>query len=158
MVSERTISVEVPGAGPVTAIASDAIGDSGWQFIYAPGAGSNVHDPFGTYACRALAEQGIECLRFHFPYHEAGKKSPDRLAILEGTWRAVIAATRAPGRKLIVGGRSMGGRISSQVVVAVNNDPECPLFEISDFAVVGDLADVLPQAAQAIREHRDAQA
>ena len=51
-----------------------------------------------------------------------------------------------------------GGMQASQVVVAVNNDPECPLFEISDFAVVGDLADVLPQAAQAIREHRDAQA
>ncbi|ROS78434.1 electron transfer flavoprotein subunit alpha/FixB family protein [Cellulomonas sp. PhB143] len=47
-----------------------------------------------------------------------------------------------------------GGMQSSQVVVAVNNDPECPLFEISDFAVVGDLADVLPQAAAAIRAHR----
>lgn len=47
-----------------------------------------------------------------------------------------------------------GGMQASQVVVAVNNDPECPLFEISDFAVVGDLADVLPQAAQVIREHR----
>ncbi|MBD5786242.1 electron transfer flavoprotein subunit alpha/FixB family protein [Cellulosimicrobium terreum] len=48
-----------------------------------------------------------------------------------------------------------GGMQASQVVVAVNSDPECPLFEISDFAVVGDLADVLPQAAQVIREHRE---
>lgn len=47
-----------------------------------------------------------------------------------------------------------GGMQASQVVVAVNNDPECPLFEISDFAVVGDLADVLPQAAAAIRAHK----
>lgn len=47
-----------------------------------------------------------------------------------------------------------GGMQASQVVVAVNNDPECPLFEIADFAVVGDLADVLPQAAAAIRAHQ----
>ncbi|WP_425956446.1 electron transfer flavoprotein subunit alpha/FixB family protein [Xylanimonas sp. McL0601] len=47
-----------------------------------------------------------------------------------------------------------GGMQASQVVVAVNNDPEAPIFEISDFAVVGDLADVLPQAAAAIREHK----
>lgn len=49
-----------------------------------------------------------------------------------------------------------GGMQSSQVIVAVNNDSECPLFEISDFAVVGDLADVLPQAAAAIRAHKGA--
>ncbi|MCL1871595.1 MAG: electron transfer flavoprotein subunit alpha/FixB family protein [Promicromonosporaceae bacterium] len=47
-----------------------------------------------------------------------------------------------------------GGMQASQVVVAVNNDPESPIFEISDFAVVGDLADVLPQAAEAIRAHK----
>ncbi|GED09873.1 electron transfer flavoprotein subunit alpha/FixB family protein [Cellulosimicrobium cellulans] len=50
-----------------------------------------------------------------------------------------------------------GGMQASQVIVAVNNDPECPLFEISDFAVVGDLADVLPQAAEVLREHRASQ-
>jgi electron transfer flavoprotein alpha subunit len=49
-----------------------------------------------------------------------------------------------------------GGMQAAQVVVAVNSDPEAPIFEISDFAVVGDLADVLPQAAAAIREHRAA--
>lgn len=47
-----------------------------------------------------------------------------------------------------------GGMQASQVIVAVNNDPEAPIFEICDFAVVGDLADVLPQAAAAIRAHR----
>jgi electron transfer flavoprotein alpha subunit len=49
-----------------------------------------------------------------------------------------------------------GGMQASQVVVAVNSDPEAPIFEICDFAVVGDLADVLPQAAEAIRAHQAA--
>jgi electron transfer flavoprotein alpha subunit len=47
-----------------------------------------------------------------------------------------------------------GGMQASQVIVAVNNDPDAPIFEICDFAVVGDLADVLPQAAATIRAHR----
>ena len=47
-----------------------------------------------------------------------------------------------------------GGMQASEVIVAVNSDPECPIFEICDFAVVGDLATVLPQAAAAIRERR----
>ena len=47
-----------------------------------------------------------------------------------------------------------GGMQASQVIVAVNNDPDCPLFEIADLAVVGDLHEVLPQAAERIREHR----
>ncbi|MBD9698515.1 electron transfer flavoprotein subunit alpha/FixB family protein [Flavimobilis sp. GY10621] len=44
-----------------------------------------------------------------------------------------------------------GGMQASEVIVAVNSDPECPIFEICDFAVVGDLATVLPQAAAALR-------
>ncbi|GHG56899.1 electron transfer flavoprotein subunit alpha [Flavimobilis marinus] len=45
-----------------------------------------------------------------------------------------------------------GGMQASEVIVAVNADPECPLFEISDLAVVGDLALVLPRAAALLRE------
>ena len=47
-----------------------------------------------------------------------------------------------------------GGMQASGVIIAVNNDPDSPIFEIADFGVVGDLADVLPQAAQAIRAHK----
>lgn len=47
-----------------------------------------------------------------------------------------------------------GGMQASQVVVTVNNDPDAPIVEISDVAVIGDLADVLPQAAARIRAHR----
>jgi uncharacterized protein len=55
-------------------------------------------------------------MRFQFPYQEARRKSPDRNPVLEATWRTVIEAIpRAVGR-LAVGGRSMGGRIASQVI------------------------------------------
>lgn len=47
-----------------------------------------------------------------------------------------------------------GGMQASGVIIAVNNDPDSPIFEIADFGVVGDLTDVLPQAAAAIRAHK----
>lgn len=90
--------------------------EAGWTFVYAPGAGSNMHDPFGRYCCRALAGRGVECYRFQFPYMEEGKKRPDRTPVLEATWRAVLERVREPERKLCAGGRSMGGRIGSHVV------------------------------------------
>jgi predicted alpha/beta-hydrolase family hydrolase len=87
-----------------------------WTFVYAPGAGSNVRDPFAALAARELAPHGVGTLRFQFPYSEEGRKAPDREPVLEATWRAAIASARPRGGRLVVGGRSMGGRIASQVV------------------------------------------
>ncbi len=87
-----------------------------WQFIYAPGAGSDINDPFGKYACEALAAQGISASRFQFPYQQAGNPRPDKPEVLQDVWRAVIDAVRMPNTNVVVGGRSMGGRVASIVV------------------------------------------
>jgi electron transfer flavoprotein alpha subunit len=47
-----------------------------------------------------------------------------------------------------------GGMQASGTIVAVNTDPESPIFEIADFGIVGDLFEVLPQAAAEIRRLR----
>jgi uncharacterized protein len=113
---EETISVALASGGSVTAIRHEPEGKSKKvRLIYAPGASANVHDPFGRFMCRRLAAQGIASVRFQFPYMEAKKRGPDRPPVLEATWRAVIEASREKGKKLIVGGRSMGGRIATQV-------------------------------------------
>ncbi|GIG40050.1 electron transfer flavoprotein subunit alpha/FixB family protein [Cellulomonas phragmiteti] len=44
-----------------------------------------------------------------------------------------------------------GGMQASGTIVAVNSDPDAPIFEIADFGVVGDLFAVLPQAAAELR-------
>jgi predicted alpha/beta-hydrolase family hydrolase len=87
-----------------------------WQFIYAPGAGSHVNDPFGTHVCQSLAANGIPSARFQFPYQQAGSRRPDRPAILENTWRAVLEAVRLPDTNVVIGGRSMGGRVATLIV------------------------------------------
>lgn len=113
--AEKTLRVDVPGARAITAIRTPPRGDAGWTFIYAPGAGANVYDPFGVHASRALAERGVTCVRFQFPYQEAKKSGPDRPPVLEATWRAVIDTVRPTTGKLCMGGRSMGGRVGSMV-------------------------------------------
>jgi predicted alpha/beta-hydrolase family hydrolase len=85
-------------------------------FIYAPGAGSNINDPFGLYLAPRLAEAGIEVRRFEFAYM-AAKRGPDRPDVLEAAWTEMIDRARAEtGRRVLAGGRSMGGRIASQAV------------------------------------------
>ena len=88
----------------------------GPMVIYAPGAGSNSNDPFGAFLSDRLAEEGISTVRFQFPYMEAGTRRPDSPALLEETWREIIGLCRSPDRRLVVGGRSMGGRIASRIV------------------------------------------
>ena len=90
--------------------------ESGLVLMYAPGAGSNLHDPFGSYLAQHLAGAAISTVRFQFPYMEDRRRRPDPPRLLEACWREVIQAVRYDSGRLVVGGRSMGGRIASQVV------------------------------------------
>ncbi len=114
--SGQRFSIEVSGKGAVSAIRTDAPRTgSGRLYVYAPGAGANLDDPFGCYLAERLPSAGVSLLRFQFPYMEAGRRAPDRTPVLEETWRAAIAAARPSARVLLIGGRSMGGRIASMV-------------------------------------------
>jgi predicted alpha/beta-hydrolase family hydrolase len=116
-VSEHEVQIALADGTSVTAVRHEPDGPArDWLVAYTPGAGSNVHDPFGRYFCRRLAEGGVTAVRAQFPYMEARKPRPDPPRILEATWRALIDALGKEGRRLVVGGRSMGGRIASQVV------------------------------------------
>jgi electron transfer flavoprotein alpha subunit len=46
------------------------------------------------------------------------------------------------------------GMQSSNVIVAVNKDPNAPIFEFSDLGVVGDVHEIAPQLTQLVRERR----
>ena len=46
------------------------------------------------------------------------------------------------------------GMKTSDVIIAVNKDPEAPIFGISSLGVVGDLYDVVPSLIEKLKEHR----
>jgi uncharacterized protein len=76
--------------------------------------------PFMAAAARGLAERGIATLRYQFPSMERGSKRPDVPALAHATVRAAVAeaARLAPQLPLIAGGKSFGGRMTSQAQAA----------------------------------------
>jgi hypothetical protein len=95
--------------------------------LLAHGAGSDRHAASLVAVADALAAVGIPSLRFDYRYRTAGRRAPDRAPVLEATTRAAAALladrTGLPPERLVLGGRSMGGRMCSQIVGA-DDDPQ----------------------------------
>lgn len=85
-------------------------------YVMAHGAGAGMMHPFMVAVADGLAERGIATLRYQFPYMEQGSKRPDRPPLAHTTVRAAIDAARrlCPTLSLIAGGKSFGGRMTSQ--------------------------------------------
>jgi len=84
--------------------------------VLAHGAGAGQKHAFMVRFAKAIAARGVDVVTFDFLYIARKKKLPDRNDALEACWRAVIAKTK--GRPLFIGGKSMGGRIATQVAAA----------------------------------------
>lgn len=91
----------------------------GTTVILGHGAGANQLHPFMRLFASGLAERGFDTMTFNFIYMEQGRRVPDPKAKLEACYAAVIEAARVhkklKGNRLVIGGKSMGGRIASQV-------------------------------------------
>jgi len=90
--------------------------------ILAHGAGGGQTSSFVVRAGQELAARGIVVATFDFPYITAGRSGPDKPAVLEAHWRTIVDEVRGrrefQRRPLFIGGKSMGGRIASQVAAA----------------------------------------
>jgi predicted alpha/beta-hydrolase family hydrolase len=95
---------------------------AGLTVVLGHGAGANQLSGFMRMFASGMAARGIDAMTFNFLYTERGRRLPDPKARLESCYRAVIdAALKHPKLKknrLVIGGKSMGGRIASQVAAA----------------------------------------
>src|SRR5689334_3664288 len=89
-------------------------------YVLAHGAGAGMTHPFMAAVASGLHARGIATLRYQFPYMEAGKKRPDPPALAHATVRAAVAAAarELPDLPLVAGGKSFGGRMTSQAQAA----------------------------------------
>jgi predicted alpha/beta-hydrolase family hydrolase len=102
-------------------------------YVFAHGAGAGMAHSFMETFADGLCERGIASLRYQFPYMEKGSKRPDPPAIAQATVRAAVAkaAEIFPGLALIAGGKSFGGRMTSQAQAAA------PLPVVRGLAFIG---------------------
>ena len=93
-------------------------------YVLAHGAGAGMEHAFMRAAAEGLAERGVATLRFQFPYMERGSKRPDSPGVAHATVRAAVAnaAKLMPGVRLFAGGKSFGGRMTSQAQAAAALD------------------------------------
>jgi predicted alpha/beta-hydrolase family hydrolase len=89
-------------------------------YVFAHGAGAGMAHPFMAQVAEGLAARGIATLRYQFAYMERGSKRPDPPKLAHAAVRAAVTETawRWPGLPLVAGGKSFGGRMTSQAQAA----------------------------------------
>jgi len=107
-------------AGPSVSALALTPDDCTAALVLAHGAGAGMHHPFMQALAEALAEHHVATLRYQFPYMEAGSRRPDPPAQCHRTVRAAVALAAAlwPTLPLYAGGKSFGGRMTSQAQAA----------------------------------------
>lgn len=120
--------VELTPSTGVTALAypSTARKRAGITLILGHGAGASQTSPFMVHVSTGMAERGVDAVTFNFGYVQARRRVPDPSEKLEACYRAVIETVRNQSsfrrNALVIGGKSMGGRIASQIAAKEVSD------------------------------------
>ena len=127
MNNPNEMRVPLEGGAPTTALLyPSAEPGVGATYILAHGAGAGQRSQFIVDFGRALSALGLDVVTFNFPFTEQHRRIPDRTPVLEHCYRAVIDTVRAEVASarstLVIGGKSMGGRIATHVA-AVDRQP-----------------------------------
>jgi hypothetical protein len=128
----RTVSIDVPESSRVSGLLQ-APDHPRACYVFAHGAGAGMTHPFMAAIADGLAERGIATLRYQFPYMEQRSKRPDPPKVAHAAVRAAVeeAARLLPGVPLFAGGKSFGGRMTSQAQALA------PLEEVRGLVFLG---------------------
>jgi predicted alpha/beta-hydrolase family hydrolase len=115
MATGDKLRIAVPGYAEVSALLVRPSA-ARWLLVLGHGAGAGMTHPFLEKLARELAEASMATLRYQFPYIEERRRVPDKPEVLTATVAAAVgrAAETAPELPLLAGGKSMGGRMTSQ--------------------------------------------
>jgi predicted alpha/beta-hydrolase family hydrolase len=132
MVAGEQLRFGVEGEGEVSALLSRPA-KARRLLVLAHGAGAGMSHPFMEMLAGELDGMGVATLRYQFPYMEERRRVPDPPAVLMATVVAAVraAAEAAPGVPMFAGGKSMGGRMTSQAAA------QCPLNGVRGLVFFG---------------------
>lgn len=132
MIETRELKLDIEAGDTVSALLQ-LPANARACYVLAHGAGADMRHAFMEKAAVGLAERGIATLRFNFPYMEKKQGRPDRPAVAHAAVRAAVAeaARLCPGLKLVAGGKSFGGRMTSQA------QAKEPLANVKGLAFLG---------------------
>jgi predicted alpha/beta-hydrolase family hydrolase len=111
----QPVSIAVDDARHVSGLLQ-TVPDARACYVMAHGAGAGMAHPFMAAVANGLAERGIATLRYQFPYMEQRSRRPDTPKVAQAAVRAAVAeaSRQVPRLALIAGGKSFGGRMTSQ--------------------------------------------
>ena len=129
------VKIKIENGDKISAIISvpeNHVAGKGFGVILAHGAQNDMENPLIASVATGLAKKGVLSLRFNFPYREQGKKSPDSQGKLIKTWLSVYAFLEGHKEyavgKIITAGKSMGGRVVSQMAADKLISPDGLIF------------------------------
>lgn len=84
--------------------------------LLAPGAGADRNQPSLVALDEVATAAGVTVRRMDFPYRRAGRRAPDRAPVLVASVVEEAKALAGRAGPVLLGGRSMGGRMCSMAV------------------------------------------
>ncbi|MBQ8732906.1 MAG: electron transfer flavoprotein subunit alpha/FixB family protein, partial [Anaerotignum sp.] len=54
--------------------------------------------------------------------------------------------------------KHVAGMENSELIISINKNESAPIFEVDDLGIVGDLKQILPKLAEAVRKYKAAKA
>ncbi len=113
----------------------------GLTAVLGHGAGASQDSGFMVMFANGLAARGVDVMTFNFVYMEQGRSVPDQKHKLESCFRAVIETAvkhrKLKSNRLVIGGKSMGGRIASQVAAAASEEKQPLADQINGLVFLG---------------------
>ncbi|PLX04875.1 MAG: electron transfer flavoprotein subunit alpha [Marinilabiliales bacterium] len=117
------------------------------EIVVSGGRGMKSGDNWGGLEELAdLLNAGMACSR---PVSDEGWRSHDEHV---GQTGKIIAPNLYFAFGISGAIQHLGGVSSSKVIVAINKDPEAPIFEAADYGIVGDVFKVIPQLIEGVKE------
>ncbi|HEX2547350.1 MAG TPA: alpha/beta family hydrolase [Ramlibacter sp.] len=113
--SREALTLPVEGAGRVSALL-DLPAQPRAALVLAHGAGAGMQHAFLGQLANELVARDVAVLRFNFAFMQQGVKRPDPPPRAHAAVRSAVDAARhhLPGVPLFAGGKSFGGRMTSQ--------------------------------------------